>query len=127
MKKFFVNLVLLLNISVAGLFAQSSSIATLNHDGNVSVFYGAHAFREAHSAAVHGDAITLSSGTFVSVDITKNITTATNTGTAFGNIRFKNSIITQILVPNHTKIQKNIHISELYHKICLSLLKYKTV
>jgi hypothetical protein len=60
-------------------------------------------------------------------DITKNITTATNTGTAFGNIRFKNSIITQILVPNHTKIQKNIHISELSAKICLSLLKYKTI
>ena len=57
----------------------------------------------------------------------KNIAIATSVGIDFGNIRFKNSILNQILVANHTKIQKNIHISELSAKICLSLLKYKTI
>ena len=54
--------------------AQSSMLATLNHEGTVSTFYGETALREAHTAAAHGDIITLSSGTFVPVDITKAIT-----------------------------------------------------
>lgn len=54
--------------------AQSSMLATLNHEGTVSTFYGATALREAHAAAAHGDIITLSSGTFVSVNITKAVT-----------------------------------------------------
>lgn len=49
-------------------------LATLNHEGTVSTFYGATALRDAHNAAVHGDVITLSSGSFVSTDITKAIT-----------------------------------------------------
>lgn len=56
------------------MFAQSSMLATLNHEGTVSTFYGATALRNAHAAAAHGDVITLSSGTFTSVDITKAIT-----------------------------------------------------
>ena len=74
MKKLLVILVLLLNISVAGLFAQSSQVATLNHNGNISVFYGANALFEAYELAVNGDVITLSSGTFAAVGINKNIT-----------------------------------------------------
>ncbi|MEE1235562.1 MAG: hypothetical protein UHS50_07770, partial [Bacteroidaceae bacterium] len=74
MKKFLISLVMLLNVSVAGLFAQSSSIATLNHEGDISVFYGANALKEAHELAVHGDVITLSSGMFLAIDISKNLT-----------------------------------------------------
>lgn len=55
-------------------FAQSSLLATLNHEGTISTFYGATALREAHSAADHGDVITLSSGSFLSTGITKAIT-----------------------------------------------------
>lgn len=55
-------------------YAQNSLIATLHHDGSVKNFYTASALRDAHAAAVHGDVITLSSGTFTSVDITKAIT-----------------------------------------------------
>ena len=73
MKKFFLSLVLLA-ISAGALFAQNSTVATLNHNGEISVFYGGDAFKEAHAAAQHGDAITLSSGTFKAVDITKAIT-----------------------------------------------------
>ena len=54
--------------------AQSSLIATLSHENDVKVFYGASALKEAHEAAVGGDVITLSSGTFNSVNISKAIT-----------------------------------------------------
>lgn len=73
MKKFFISMVVsLMGTTMA--FAQSSMLATLNHDGTISTFYGSTALREAHAAAENGDVITLSSGTFVSTDITKAIT-----------------------------------------------------
>lgn len=65
---------MLLSTSAACLFAQSSLIATLSHDGEITAFYGVNALKEAHEAAVHGDAITLSSGLFNATDITKAIT-----------------------------------------------------
>lgn len=67
-------LVTLLTVSVASVFAQSSLIATLSHEGEISMFYGAYALRDAHNAAKDGDAITLSSGLFYATDITKAIT-----------------------------------------------------
>lgn len=74
MKKFFVSLVMLLNTSAACVFAQSSLIAALSHEGEITMFYGASALLQAHEAATHGDVITLSSGTFSAVDIEKAIT-----------------------------------------------------
>ncbi len=55
-------------------FAQTSLMATLNHEGAISTFYGVNALKQAHAAAVSGDVITLSSGTFLSTDITKAVT-----------------------------------------------------
>lgn len=55
-------------------FAQSSMLATLNHQGSISTYYGATALGEAYKAAEHGDVITLSSGTFVATNISKAIT-----------------------------------------------------
>lgn len=49
-------------------------MATLNHEGTISSFYGTVALRQAHAAAVSGDVITLSSGTFLSTDISKAVT-----------------------------------------------------
>lgn len=72
MKKIFSLIVLFACAMMAN--AQSSMLATLNHEGTVSTFYGATALREAHAAAAHGDVITLSSGSFSSVNITKAIT-----------------------------------------------------
>lgn len=40
----------------------------------MSTFYGSTALQQAHEAAADGDVVTLSSGTFASVDITKAIT-----------------------------------------------------
>lgn len=73
MKKFFVSLIMLLSLSAASVFAQSSQIATLSHEGEITAFYGANALKEAYEAAAHGDAITLSSGTFIATDISKNL------------------------------------------------------
>lgn len=72
MKRLVVSLVALVCATVS--FAQSSLLATLSHEGQVSTFYGANALTAAHAAAAHGDIITLSSGTFVATNITKAIT-----------------------------------------------------
>ena len=64
-------LALSLTLSVAT-FAQQ--LATLNHNGNTTAYYGMNALQQAHAAAVNGDIITLSSGIFNSVDITKAVT-----------------------------------------------------
>lgn len=72
MKKLFLSLVALTVATMS--FAQSSMMATLSHEGTIKTFYGAQALKEAHTAAADGDVITLSSGSFNSVNITKGIT-----------------------------------------------------
>ncbi len=62
MKKLFSILVLALSFSA--LSAQQTTVALLNHEGTISTFYGSEALVQAHKAAVHGDAITLSGGSF---------------------------------------------------------------
>ena len=74
MKKYFVTLFLSVFCFVVQVSAQSSVIATLFHDGDIKTFYGSGALRNAHAAAVHGDVITLSSGSFTATDITKAVT-----------------------------------------------------
>lgn len=74
MKKYFVTLFLSVFCFVVQVSAQSSVIATLFHDGDIKTFYGTGALRSAHTAAVHGDVITLSSGSFTATDITKAVT-----------------------------------------------------
>ena len=54
--------------------AQSSPIATLSHDGQMTAYYGATALSAAVEAAVDGDVITLSNGTFNACNITKAVT-----------------------------------------------------
>lgn len=64
-------------LSVAGLknALGQNQVATLQHNDSITdVFYGQNALVSAHSAAVAGDIITLSSGTFNKCDITKGIT-----------------------------------------------------
>ncbi|MDE6315892.1 MAG: hypothetical protein K2L71_05440 [Muribaculaceae bacterium] len=69
-------LLILFAVSVMAVTAQSSTqMATLCHDGEISTFYNANALKEAYSAAVDGDVITLSSGSFASVNLnTKKVT-----------------------------------------------------
>ena len=76
MKKTLLRLMMLFVAAVLtnNVFAQGSLLATLNHEGTISTFYGAQAWKNAHDAAANGDVITLSSGTFLAVNITKAIT-----------------------------------------------------
>ena len=74
MNTYFVTLCLSVFCFVVQVSAQSSVIATLFHDGDIKTFYGTGALRSAHAAAVHGDVITLSSGSFTATDITKAVT-----------------------------------------------------
>lgn len=73
MKKMFLSLVAAI-VAATATYAQSSLVATLNHENQISVFNGQYALSAALAAAEHGDIITLSSGTFVAADITKAVT-----------------------------------------------------
>ncbi len=73
MKHFYLAVLAFVAFSV-GARAQSSLLATLNHEGEISIYYGATALQQAHAAAAHGDVITLSSGTFAAENITKAVT-----------------------------------------------------
>ena len=65
---------LLVAVGTTNALAQTQ-VATLQHGDDVSAFYGANAFVEAHTAAADGDIVTLSSGTFnAPSQITKAIT-----------------------------------------------------
>lgn len=73
MRKLVLSLVAAIVASTA-MYAQSSFVATLNHNDTVSVFYGANAFSEALSSAQSGDEISLSAGLFNAANITKAVT-----------------------------------------------------
>lgn len=62
--------------TVVSLFgsAQSLQVATLSHEGEITSFTTATALRDAYAAAVDGDVISLSPGTFTAVNFEKRIT-----------------------------------------------------
>lgn len=73
MKKLLLTFVALVCATVS--YAQGSLLATLSHDGQIIAYYdGATALKAALEAATDGDVITLSSGQFNAVNITKAIT-----------------------------------------------------
>jgi len=72
MKKLFLSLVAMMVATVS--YSQNTTVATLSHGGEITMYYGLNALREAHEAAESGDIISLSGGTFNSVNITKAIT-----------------------------------------------------
>lgn len=75
MRKFFLSLVVMLVASVftGKVYAQTSTLATLNHEGTISTFYGITALKEAYDAAVDGDVITLASGSYSAINLTKAV------------------------------------------------------
>lgn len=73
MKKLFFSLVAAI-VAATTTYAQSTLVATLTHGENVSMYYGTYALRDAYNAAVSGDVINLSGGTFQAVDIKKAVT-----------------------------------------------------
>lgn len=73
MKKLFSFIAVLL-CCVSMSFAQINFVATLAHDGEFTQFYGSEALVSAYNAAVNGDIITLTSGTFTAPTFDKGIT-----------------------------------------------------
>ena len=73
MKKVFLSMFVALMTATMS-FAQNTLVAVLSHETNVQMFYGSSALVNAVEAAVSGDVITLSAGTFDKCDITKGIT-----------------------------------------------------
>lgn len=57
-----------------GVKAQSTQLATLQHQEQVSVYYGPEALKKAIAVADNGDVITLSAGQFDAADINKELT-----------------------------------------------------
>lgn len=72
MKKLFLSLVALVVATMS--YAQSNLVATLSHEGEMSVFHGINSLQQAMAAAKHGDIITLASGRYNAANITKAIT-----------------------------------------------------
>ena len=77
-------------------YAQNSLVATLQHGTSIQAYYGEDALSEAHTAAVDGDIITLSTGDFNSCDITKAITVR---GEGIGKTKLKLSNNITFTVP----------------------------
>lgn len=72
MKQFFLTLIAMMAATMS--YAQNNLVAVLSHDSEVRMFYGSSALINAVDAAVSGDVITLSGGTFGWAKITKGIT-----------------------------------------------------
>lgn len=73
MKKLFLSLVAAM-MGATAMFAQSSLIATLSHEGNVQVFHGPTSYKQAMAAAQDGDVISLAGGIYEATNITKGVT-----------------------------------------------------
>lgn len=73
MKKLYLLLTLLVAVVCTGK-AQSTQVATLSHEGTITSYTSADALRNAYEAAVDGDVITLSSGSFTAINFEKRIT-----------------------------------------------------
>lgn len=67
------TLLLICTLLCANVLMAQEQLATLKHNGNISVYYGANAFVEAHNAASNGDTINLSDGNFNSVTVRKSL------------------------------------------------------
>lgn len=74
MKKFMFILMVALASGFSKSAAQNTLVATLSHGDEITMFYGITAFAQAYNAAVNGDVINLSGGSFNPVNnITKGI------------------------------------------------------
>ena len=114
MKKIFFSL-LVFGCVVAANAQSDVMTATLMHDGVVSAFSGANAFVQAHDAATDGDVISLSSGSFTSLTITKSVTVY---GAGFEKDQATATDVTQLrsdlIIGAADQTVSNVHIEGLY-------------
>lgn len=100
-------------VAVAATHAQTPT-ATLSHEGNVKCFYGADALKDAVDAATDGDDITLSSGVFNAITITKavNIKGAGMVADTINNVE---KTVVKSNGSTYFRVQKdNVNISGIY-------------
>lgn len=101
--------------------AQQNKFATLNHNDTITAFYGDSALCQAHAAAVGGDIITLSSGSFLATNLTKPVTirgagmfadTAAGTQRTIVNNDFSVSVFQDSV--NHLSVEGIYFLSTMY-------------
>ena len=68
------NILLSVMLMLSAVTFAQQQLATLNHNNDITVYYGADALVSAHNAAETGDIITLSSGVFNATNISKAVT-----------------------------------------------------
>ena len=75
MKKIFLYLTITFFTIASNVIAQPNEIqtATLQHNGNPTLFYGVDALVRAHDAASDNDTILLSAGSFNTIRVSKNV------------------------------------------------------
>ena len=124
--------VLLLSVAGTKNALAQNQVATLQHNDTITgVFYGQNALVMAHNAAVAGDIITLSSGTFNSCNIGKSIaihgagciydsvtnvlpTIVTGSFQYSNNITFEGIWFTDCIDGYHTVAFSNVHFVKCY-------------
>ncbi len=104
-------LLLLTALCIATLGFAQLPFATLTHNDSIRVYYGNNALQQAHAAAVGGDIITLSQGSFYSVNITKAVT-----------IRGAGMFRDERAGTNATVLQNNfsINVSDTVNRLCIT-------
>lgn len=114
-KQIFLSLAALVIATMS--YAQSNLVATLSHEGEISVFHGASSLGQALEAADHGDIITLASGRYNAANITKAITLRgagmeedTSTGT------FRTQIVGDFDINIPDSIDEHLTIEGIYHE-----------
>ena len=118
MKKVFLTLVAA-TVAATMSFAQSNLVATLSHEGEVSVFHGSNSLKEALAAANHGDIITLASGCYNAGNITKAITLrgagteADDTSTGAARTEIAGDFTIAINIPD--SINEHLKMEGIYH------------
>lgn len=121
MKKFFLSLVVAMMATTTG-FAQSSLIATLIHDNEVTLYHGSSALKQALEVANHGDIIALSSGRYDAANITKAVTlrgAGMEEDTITGASRTE--IVGDFQISIESSTTENLAIEGIYHNSSISV------
>lgn len=65
---------MVIGLTTMTIAAQTNQVATLSHQNEISIYYGATALGQAVASATDGDVITLSAGQFDGIDLDKELT-----------------------------------------------------
>lgn len=116
MKKILFAMAALLGCATVG-FAQNNYVATLQHEGAFTHYYGSGALTSAYNAAAEGDTITLSPGTFSSPGTINKGITLRGTGISAaaksyvsGNVTFCSTDSTRVTIVEGVRFSNSCYI-----------------